>query len=567
MKKHSGITLVALVITIIVLLILAGVSISLTIGNNGVLSQASNAVIANKDAAAKEELAMAWAAATTKYWSEKTADSTKTLRDYLTKEELQKNLTGGTIVEGPIYTNGQYRVKYEKDGQIYTYTIDANNNVTNVTGNASTWDGTTVSEGLIGEGTEASPYLISSVPDLYYMSEKMSKWENITGLNPDRTANGCDVRANYSHYKLTTDLSLKGQEWLPIGVTRKEDGTFNSGTFYEGSFDGGNHEISDVTINYDSDYGFFLTFIKVTIKNLILTNIDFSGKGSIGGISGVSMTWNYTPVPQISNCYVSGKIRSTGFLDTTLDHYTMQSWCVGGLAAWTDGPVIIDNCTVDVDVFGHYYVGGLIGQAKSTCTTVDGVDVFGTRITNCTVNGKVTGNKEVAGFIGSGYGFSMNNCVSNADVETVDSPLYNSDSAQNFSGLVGQAEGKVWVENCRYTGNIRINKDITIVGPIAGVAYVGTFKNCTNTGNITCTQNVTSLGGILGYFNNGTNGLATGCSSSGNIIVDTTKNVRYSGRIVGTLGGVDAATFVFTNCTNTGTSNGITEDIGRRYTN
>ena len=43
MKSNKGITLVALVITIIVLLILAGVSISLVVGDNGVLTQAGTA--------------------------------------------------------------------------------------------------------------------------------------------------------------------------------------------------------------------------------------------------------------------------------------------------------------------------------------------------------------------------------------------------------------------------------------------------------------------------------------------------------------------------------------------
>ena len=42
-KKESGITLVALVVTIIVLLILAGVAISLTIGKNGILTRAQDA--------------------------------------------------------------------------------------------------------------------------------------------------------------------------------------------------------------------------------------------------------------------------------------------------------------------------------------------------------------------------------------------------------------------------------------------------------------------------------------------------------------------------------------------
>ena len=40
---NKGITLIALVITIIVLLILAGVSVTMLTGNNGILTQAQNA--------------------------------------------------------------------------------------------------------------------------------------------------------------------------------------------------------------------------------------------------------------------------------------------------------------------------------------------------------------------------------------------------------------------------------------------------------------------------------------------------------------------------------------------
>lgn len=52
MKKQNGITLIALVITIIVLLILAGVSIAMLTGQNGILNQATSA----KDASAKAEV-------------------------------------------------------------------------------------------------------------------------------------------------------------------------------------------------------------------------------------------------------------------------------------------------------------------------------------------------------------------------------------------------------------------------------------------------------------------------------------------------------------------------------
>ena len=43
MKKNEGITLVALVVTIVVLLILAGVSINLVLGNNGIIAKAKDA--------------------------------------------------------------------------------------------------------------------------------------------------------------------------------------------------------------------------------------------------------------------------------------------------------------------------------------------------------------------------------------------------------------------------------------------------------------------------------------------------------------------------------------------
>ncbi len=69
MKSNKGITLVALVITIIVLLILAGVSISLVVGDNGVLTQAKNASSETNTADAKEALERALVGAQAKFAS------------------------------------------------------------------------------------------------------------------------------------------------------------------------------------------------------------------------------------------------------------------------------------------------------------------------------------------------------------------------------------------------------------------------------------------------------------------------------------------------------------------
>ena len=57
MKKDvKGITLIALVITIIVLLILASVSIAMLTGKNGLLQKATKAKEENKLAQAKEQI-------------------------------------------------------------------------------------------------------------------------------------------------------------------------------------------------------------------------------------------------------------------------------------------------------------------------------------------------------------------------------------------------------------------------------------------------------------------------------------------------------------------------------
>jgi len=59
MKREKGITLIALVITIVILIILAGVAINLTIGENGIFSKAKYASEQYANEQAKEETEIA----------------------------------------------------------------------------------------------------------------------------------------------------------------------------------------------------------------------------------------------------------------------------------------------------------------------------------------------------------------------------------------------------------------------------------------------------------------------------------------------------------------------------
>ena len=95
LKGNNGVTLVALVITIIVLLILAGVSISLVVGDNGVLNQAVNAADNTNRAAVQTELEMAVTAVVADWTAEKYAGDTNpgTLSSYMTETRIKANMS------------------------------------------------------------------------------------------------------------------------------------------------------------------------------------------------------------------------------------------------------------------------------------------------------------------------------------------------------------------------------------------------------------------------------------------------------------------------------------------
>ncbi len=75
-KNQKGITLVALVITIIVLLILAGVTIASLAGENGLLTRSSKAVNANTTGTKKEQVVLSFNVAMGAFYDAKYVDNT-----------------------------------------------------------------------------------------------------------------------------------------------------------------------------------------------------------------------------------------------------------------------------------------------------------------------------------------------------------------------------------------------------------------------------------------------------------------------------------------------------------
>ena len=114
-NSTNGITLIALVITIIVLLILAGVSIAMLTGDNGILTQASEAKDENIKGQEKEQIRLAMQSKK----MEKMADN---IERTVTAEELQKQLIadGAKNVTVEAGENGNLVVKYADSKNEYT---------------------------------------------------------------------------------------------------------------------------------------------------------------------------------------------------------------------------------------------------------------------------------------------------------------------------------------------------------------------------------------------------------------------------------------------------------------
>ena len=115
--KNKGVTLLVLVITIVVLLILAGITLSLTIGGNGWVGEAKEAKTEFNLAQLKDEVAVAYSSYATRLKSKRNL----TLGDIL--EEIP-NAEITEIGEGSwLVTKGESKVLVDSNGNISVYDI------------------------------------------------------------------------------------------------------------------------------------------------------------------------------------------------------------------------------------------------------------------------------------------------------------------------------------------------------------------------------------------------------------------------------------------------------------
>lgn len=131
MRNEKGITLIALVITIIVLLILAGVSIAMLSGNNGLLTKASTAKQKNNEAEIADRINMAINA---EYASILAGDQVDTEANIKKNNDLGTEYTvkRNDILESSTGTVEALKITH-KDGIEGSITYDATNKTYTIT--------------------------------------------------------------------------------------------------------------------------------------------------------------------------------------------------------------------------------------------------------------------------------------------------------------------------------------------------------------------------------------------------------------------------------------------------
>ena len=237
LKERKGITLIALVITIIVLLILAGVSIAMLTGQNGILTQAQNAKTTTANKSAEEKVKLAVMAA-------RADDGT------LTVEKLRTELAnyGGTV-EGDTFP-----VTVTVDGK--SFTVDANGNVASTGSSTDPNPPAPTENGTLGTVT-GSETTNTTVKDS--LGNQVVVPAGFKVVNKDANVTDGIVVEDVSHSATAGSQFV----WIPVGdVIKDSDGNKETITLGRYSFDNSGNATAysgryteDTAANHNSSYG------------------------------------------------------------------------------------------------------------------------------------------------------------------------------------------------------------------------------------------------------------------------------------------------------------------------
>ena len=245
--KESGITLIALITTIIVLLILAGISIGAITGSNGIIGGAQDAKEETEISQEKEIVELSSVQA-----------MGKNNRGKITKENLQESLERNAKNKTNVYTLDEENLIVEFKESKRVYNVDTEGNVKEEDSNILVSD-TTPGE-FEGSGTETNPFIIMSIEDLVYLA-KTTKEDN-KNYNGQYIKFGKSLNfeseLSYVDYQTTEYNEFLGVEnniGLMEALRNEEYSGFNPLGSFRGTLDGDGKSLKNIYINKAGNAG------------------------------------------------------------------------------------------------------------------------------------------------------------------------------------------------------------------------------------------------------------------------------------------------------------------------
>ena len=422
MRKEKGITLIALIVTIVILIILAGISINLLIGEDGLIGRAKKGSDTYSEQQAKEKLELVLV----DMQVDKIDNKEYNQNEYLTSKIEENEMTvNGDIVfvngwqfeidrsvpkisaslgQGEAneqikiiasqevssdYVKSTIKVEIEYKGEI-TYIQIAGEEITvpekqdgkyivekEVTANGS--------YSVLVKDTEEK-YQIANIK-VSDITEDMEIWNRADmesfrdKVNSGRTYEGRTVR-------LMSDIDLEGSEsnqWIPIGVYQ----TDNKKEF-KGNFIGNYHTINHIYINTNLSHQALFAFNCGKIEGIQIKESKIeSDNDFIGGICAI----NYG---EISNC--SNYANVTGKKG------------VAGIAAFLDKNGTVKNCYNVGNIYAkNHYAAGISSTLYSmTCVVENCYNVGSMSATIDYASGIVSAMEGEGGIVRNCYNINNN---------------------------------------------------------------------------------------------------------------------------------------------------------------
>lgn len=507
---NKGITLIALVVTIIILLLLAGITLNFAVGEGGLIERTLEAKELNRQRALDEQLQLI----------------------FLRQSIEQDNTTKDTQITGALREMvGEKEITQEDVNQFNELIKKYNKSVISISSKEDIGKiGTNPNYPLSGiyiqlsdinysEGENLTPIGSDSAPftGVYDGNEK-----TFTGLNIKNTSNNLgifSVNAGTIKNIKVEDFDIHLTHGAAGTIVGKNRGLIENCTILSGNIeltgvsaiggvcgrneDGGNIRncvnYANVSCNYKLVGGICGYSIGGDIENC--TNYgNITGPCQVGGIAGDSEGINTNNISHVSKCVNEGKIT----IEPNKTVYTTTYGAIGGIVGCNYKNSKIENCENNQIIESELYgVGGIVGH------NVGRVELCKNKANvTCTLKGTNIDNN-----IGGISGYNQEGMVSKS---------YNTGNITGAGKAVGGIVGRITnelggVDKCYNTGFIL--SDANCVGGICGVTR-GSIIQCYNKGNVGNNEKVNfELGGITGATARG--GIIEDCYNEGIVQGDT----------------------------------------------